>query len=286
MITSPLTPEQRTVYWTVTAYDAHGRTVYDTTALHSVSPTRYWHNYWASRHETARMNLAEHHLVVASTLTSIEDLPGQGTPTLLPELPDGAHEVKRFFRFARVLEDGSLTGFGPTVLPTGDDVRHFYDWTVKNQEQAQAVRVDVSTLRILDITLTHSIRELQLADLPGDATTALVGQLEAEGLYWIPVHESAGTYLRIPLADGSEITISGTTADGHEVSSQHAMDDHGGWFAEWDDFNDSFVEVYRSARKGLTYAADTAALLSAVLKCAREHGGGPVLKDARRQPHA
>lgn len=44
--------------------------------------------------------------------------------------------------------------------------------------------------------------------------------------------------------------------------------------------NGSSAEVYRSARRGPTHAADTAALAAAVLKCAREHGGGPVLKVA------
>ncbi|MEU0036477.1 hypothetical protein [Streptomyces sp. NPDC006333] len=145
----------------------------------------------------------------------------------MPELPAGAHEVKRFFRFARTLADGSLTGFGPTVLPAGDRVRCLYEWTVKNQERAQAVHVDVSTLRIRDITLTHYTREPQLADLD-DITIALVGQLEMEGLYCIPVHENTGTHLRVLLADGSEITIRGTTSDGREVSSQQTVGDRGG----------------------------------------------------------
>lgn len=286
LITSPLTPEQRTVYWTVAAYDTHGRSVYRSTGLLSVSPTRYWHEFWASRRETARMELTEHALVPSRKLIGFEDLPGEGEPTLLPELPAGAHEVKRFFRFARVLEDGSLTGFGPTVLRTGDDVRHFFEWTVNNQERAQAVRVDVSTLRILDITLPHYIRELQVADLPDDITTSFVGQLEAAGLYWVPVHESAGTNLRVPLADGSEITISGTTADGRKDRSQCGTDDRGGWRAEWSGSGDRFVEIYRSAREGLTHAADTTALLAAVLTCAREHGGGPVLTDEPQQPRS
>ncbi|MEU9214442.1 hypothetical protein AB0D27_42880 [Streptomyces sp. NPDC048415] len=113
-----------------------------------------------------------------------------------------------------------------------------------------------------------------------------MGQLETDGPCWIPVHEHAGTYLRVPLADGSEITISGATADGREAHSQHTADDHGGWLAVWGDFNDTVVDVYRSARRGLTRAADTAALAAAVLKCAREHGGWPVLRDETRQPHA
>jgi hypothetical protein len=190
VITVPLTRERRTVYWTVAAYDAHGRSLYRTTGLQSVSPTRYWHKFWASRRETARTELTEHTLVVANTPIGFQDLPGEGEPTLPPDLPAGAHEVKRFFKFTSALEDGSLTGYGPAVLRTGDAVRRFYDWTVATQGHTHAVHVDVSTLRILDCTLTHYTREIQLDDLPDDVTTSPMGQLEAAGLYWIPVQDS------------------------------------------------------------------------------------------------
>jgi hypothetical protein len=284
VITLPLTPEQRTVYWTVTVHETYG-SAHQSTGLHA-SAVRQQYDFWSTKPATARMELTEHTLVQARTITTFEDLPGEGEATPLPDLPAGAHEVKRFFRFTRALEDGSLTGFGPTVLPTGDDVRRFYNWTVTTQDRAQAVRVDVSTLRILDITLIHYTREIQLADLPDDFTASLMGQLETEGLCWVPVHERAGTCLRVRLADGSEVTISGTSADRREASPQHTADDHGGWLAVWGDSNDSFVEVYRSVGRGLTHAADTAALAAAVLKCAREHGGGPVLRSEPRQPHA
>ncbi|MGW0825251.1 hypothetical protein [Streptomyces sp. NPDC002845] len=284
MITLPLTPEQRTVYWTVTVHETYG-SAHQSTGLHA-SAVHQQYDFWSAKPSTARMEITEHTLIQARTITTFEDLPGKGEATPLPDLPAGAHEVKRFFKFTRALEDGSLTGFGPTVLPTGDDVRRFYNWTVTTQDRAQAVHVDVTTLRILDITLTHYTREIQLADLPDDFTTSLMGQLETEGLCWVPVHEHAGTYLRVPLADGSEITISGATADGREASSQHTADDHAGWLAVWGNSNDTVVEVYRSARQGLTRAADTTALAAAVLKYARGHGGGPVLRDQPRQPHA
>jgi hypothetical protein len=115
--------------------------------------------------------------------------------------------------------------------------------------------------------------------------TSLVGQLETAGLYWIPVHESAGTHLCVPLADGSQMTISRTVAGAKAPVSQPAVDGHGGWLAVWDDFNGVSVEVYRSARRSLTRAADTAALAASVLDCARGHGGAPVLTDEPRQPH-
>jgi hypothetical protein len=85
------------------------------------------------------------------------------------------------------------------------------------------------------------------------------------------VHEREGTCLRLPLADGSEITISSTTAD------------HGGWVAAWGDATGNSVEIYYSAHKSVTYGADTTELLAAVLECAREHRGRPVLKDVRQQ---
>ncbi|MGW3984762.1 hypothetical protein [Streptomyces mirabilis] len=285
MITSPLTPERRTVYWTVAVHETYG-SVHQSTGLHSASAVRQQYDFWHAKPSTARMELTEHTLIQARTITTFEDLPGEGEATPLPDLPAGAYEVKRFFKFTSALEDGSLTGFGPTALRTGDDVRRFYNWTVSTQDRAQAVHVDVSTLRILDITLTHLTREIQLADLPDDFTASLMGQLETEGLCWVPVHEHTGTYLRVPRADGSEITISGTTADGRKASSQHTADDHAGWLAVWGDFNVTVVEVYRSTRRGLTRAADTAALAAAALECARKHGGGPVLKDAPKQLHS
>ncbi|MFD7163571.1 hypothetical protein [Streptomyces violascens] len=283
MTTLPLAPEQRTVYWTVTVHETYG-SVHQSTGLHAASAVRQHYAFWSGRPSTAGIELTEHTLVQARTITTFEDLPGEDQATPLPDLPAGAHEVKRFFKFTRTLEACSLVGFGPTVLRTGDDVRHFYNWTVANQDRAQAVHVDVSPLRILDITLTHYTREIQLADLPDDFTASLMGQLEMDGLCLAPVHEHAGMYLRVPLADGSEITISGATAGGRGASSD-AADDHGGWLAAWGDDNDTFVEVYRS-RWGLTRAADTSALAAAVLKCAREHDGGPVLRDEPRRPHA
>ncbi|MGY9066908.1 hypothetical protein [Streptomyces sp. CAS3] len=281
MITLPLTPERRTVYWTVAVCEKYG-SVHRSTGLHSTSAVRHQYDFWAPKPSTSRIGLTEHTLIQARTVIAFEDLPVTGDATALPELPDGAYEVKRFFRFARTLEAGSLTGFGPSVLRTGDEVRSFYEWTAKHD---QAVHVDISTLRVLDTTLTHYTRELQLTDLPDDDTTALVGQLETEGLRWIPVHQNTGTHLRVPLADGSAISISGTTPDGREAGSQHTGDARAQWLAVRDDFHDSSVEVYRS-RQDLTRASDTAALAAAVLKCAREHGGGPVLNDTPQKPQS
>ncbi|MDH6502438.1 hypothetical protein [Streptomyces sp. SAI-149] len=282
MITLPLTPEQRTVYWTVNVHDQYG-SAHRSTGLHA-SAVRQQYDFWHSKPATARVELTEHTLVQARTITTFEDLPGEGEAAPLPDLPAGAHEVKRFFRFALAREDGSLTGFGPAVLRTGDDVRRFYNWTVSTQDHAQAVHVDLSALRVLDITLTHLTREIQLDDLPDDFTASLMGQLETEGLCWVPDHTGRGTYLRIHLAGGSQITISDAAANGREADSQRAAGDVGGWLAVWSAGNDVLTEVYRS-RRGLTRAADTVALTDAVLKCAREHGGGPILRDKPRQPH-
>ncbi|MFD4604359.1 hypothetical protein ACFWPQ_40880 [Streptomyces sp. NPDC058464] len=269
--------EARTVYWTVTVYDRYG-SAHRSTALHA-SAARHHHEFWSSKSSTARVGFTEHTLVQARAITTFADLPGSGERTPLPNLPAGAYEVKRFFRFTRALSDGSLTGFGPAVLCTGDDVRYFYEWTVQTQGHAHAVHVDVSTLRILDITLTHYTRDVRLADLPDDCTISLVGGLETGGLGWISSHEKAGPCLRVPLADASEVTISGTPVDERGDSSGHAKAVPGGWLAVLD----GAVEVYRSPRKVHTRAADTAALAAAVLKRARQHRGGPVLRDEPRQ---
>ncbi|MFJ3097897.1 hypothetical protein [Streptomyces hydrogenans] len=60
-------------------------------------------------HPTA-VELIEEHSVVAHRPIPLDELPGPGKPT--PQ-PDGKHD-KRFHK---------LFGFGPTVLPTGDDIR-------------------------------------------------------------------------------------------------------------------------------------------------------------------
>ncbi|MEU9412253.1 hypothetical protein AB0E08_42075 [Streptomyces sp. NPDC048281] len=276
--------EARTVYWTVTVYDRYG-SVHHSTALHASAAVHH-HEFWSLKPSTARVGFTEHTLVQASALATFADLPGSGERTPLPGLPAGAFEVKRFFRFARVLEDGSLTGHGPAVLCTGDDVRYFYEWTVQTQGHAHAVHVDVSTLRILDITLTHYTRDVQLHDLPDDFTTSLVGGLESEGLGWISSHEKAGPCLRVPLADASEITISGTPADEHKDGSGCAEAAPGEWLAVWVGAGDGAVEVYRPPRRIRTRAADTAALTAAVIKYARQHGGAPVLRDEPRQSRA
>ncbi|MGK3943331.1 hypothetical protein ABK046_33440 [Streptomyces caeruleatus] len=276
MITLPLTPEQRTVYWTVAVHDKYGST-HRSTGLHA-SAVRQQYDFWHPKPATARIELTEHTLVQARTITTLQDLPGEGEATPLPDLPVGAHEVKRFFKFTLAREDGALTGFGPAVLRTGDDVRRFYDWTVSTQDHAQAVHVDLSSLRVLDIALTHLTREIQLADLPNDFTASLMGQLETGGLCWVPDHTRTGTYLRVRLADGSQITISDAASNGSEAEFPRAPGDADGWLAVWGGGNDALAEVYRS-RGGLTRAADTVALADAVLNCSREHGGGPVLRD-------
>jgi hypothetical protein len=284
MPTSPLTPEQRTVYWTVAVHETYG-SVHRSTGLHSASAVRHQYGFWAPRPSTARIELTEHTLIQTGSVTSFEDLPGEGEATPLPDLPVGAHEVKRFFKFTRAHEDGSLTGFGPAVLPTGDDVRYFYNWTISTQDTALAERVEVSTLRILDITLTHYTREISRALLPDAVSAALLARLDAEGLEAKPAETSAGSYLVIPLADDSEIIASGTSSAGDDVSILHTAEHHGSWIAEWHGPDGSCV-IYNSDRQRLPHAEDTAALAASVIEYAREHGGGPIRRDSPQQPHS
>ena len=174
MTTSP--PEERTVYWTVAVHETSG-SVHRSTGLYSASAVRHQYGFWAPRPSTARIELTEHTLIQTGSVTTFEDLPSEGEATPLPDLPVGAHEVKRFFKFTRAHKDGSLTGFGPAVLPTGDDVRYFYNWTISTQDTALAKHVEVSTLRILDITLTHYTREISRALLPDAVSAALLARL-------------------------------------------------------------------------------------------------------------
>ncbi|MBW8800634.1 MAG: hypothetical protein JF597_45840 [Streptomyces sp.] len=57
-----------------------------------------------------------------------------------------------------------------------------------------------------------------------EVVTAPLTLLRAAGIRCLPWRDSAGTYVRVPLADGTEVTFSGTAADqgdtrGHDVST-------------------------------------------------------------------
>ncbi|MDG5807882.1 hypothetical protein P9869_35600 [Streptomyces ossamyceticus] len=103
---------------------------------------------------------------------------------------------------------------------------------------------------------------------------APLAQLSRAGIRCLPWRDSAGTYVRVPFADGEEITFTGITApdeDGRidDVSTGHMVRDHGGWLANLEDGE----IVYHSDGKGLQYEEDTAALVAAIIERAPRHGG-------------
>ena len=108
--------------------------------------------------------------------------------------------------------------------------------------------------------------------------TAPLAQLRAAGIRCLPWRDSAGTYIRVPFADGSEVTFSGTAADqgdrpGREVSTHHPVREHASWQATLEGADGACEPFYDSSAKALPYEEDTAALVAAIRACAQEHGG-------------
>jgi hypothetical protein len=94
----------------------------------------------------------------------------------------------------------------------------------------------------------------------------------------LPWRDSAGTYVRVPLADGTEVIFSGTAADGgdvpgSDVSTHHPVEDHRSWQASTDNPSGDCSVLYDSDGQGLSYEEDTTALVGAIVACAQQHGG-------------
>lgn len=107
-----------------------------------------------------------------------------------------------------------------------------------------------------------------------NVVAAPLAQLSRAGILCLPWRDPAGGYVRVPFADGEEITFTGITApdeDGRidDVSTGHMVRDHGGWLANLEDGE----IVYYSGGKGLPYEEDTAALVAAIIERAPRHGG-------------
>ncbi|MEW1648429.1 hypothetical protein [Streptomyces sp. NPDC091219] len=116
------------------------------------------------------------------------------------------------------------------------------------------------------------------SDADEGVATAPLAQLRAAGIRCLPCRDSAGTYIRAPFADGSEVTFSGTAADrgdrpGSDVSTHHPVREHASWQASLNDANGDCDVFYDSTAKDLPYEEDTGALVAAIRACAREHGG-------------
>ncbi|MFJ2745465.1 hypothetical protein ACIO3O_38050 [Streptomyces sp. NPDC087440] len=99
--------------------------------------------------------------VTVETFTRIAvwDLPAPGDPTPLPLCPEGAYEIRRFFR---------IDGRGPEALRTGDDVRDYIDWLAEVREGKRALYLpyDVTEpVHVLDVRLTRYAHRISLDQL-------------------------------------------------------------------------------------------------------------------------
>lgn len=135
---------------------------------------------------------------------------------------------------------------------------------------------DVPVQAVRDLIEQHGGEAAAAAD--DEVITAPLAQLRATGVRCLEGRDSAGHYVRVPLADGTEITVSGTAADrdgtrGAEVSIHHPVRDHASWQASWIDRDGRSVDVYDSYGQHRPYEEDTAGLVAAVLTQVQQCGG-------------
>lgn len=79
----------------------------------------------------------------------------------------------------------------------------------------------------------------------------------------------------VPLDDGSEITIGGTTATGDEVRIWHGQNEHGSWQVSWASTDGQYELIYDSDSQDKPYEQDTADALEAVTARANQHNQRP-----------
>jgi hypothetical protein len=135
---------------------------------------------------------------------------------------------------------------------------------------------DVPVQALRDLIEQHGGDVLAAAD--DEVVTAPLAQLRAAGMLCLPWRDSGGHYVRVPFADGTQITFSGTAADcdgqrGSDVSTHHLVAEHASWQASWDLGGNTVVDLYDSYERHLPYEEDTAALVTAILTRARQSGG-------------
>ncbi|WP_326809622.1 hypothetical protein OG533_39425 (plasmid) [Streptomyces sp. NBC_01186] len=138
-------------HWTVSYRHRSGGTKVTSTSLSTPDATRQQYAFHSGLDWNTDVRITEQVIRETRRLICLSELPGPGQPTPVPQLPDGAHEVKRHYRFARN---------GPAVLPTGDDVRNHHEWLTNHRD------VDPAELRAVEVTLTRYRREVALDELP------------------------------------------------------------------------------------------------------------------------
>ncbi len=146
---------------------------------------------------------------------------------------------------------------------------------------------DVPVQAVRDLIEQHGGEAAAAAD--DEVITAPLAQLRATGVRCLDGRDSAGHYVRVPLADGTEITVSGTAADrdgtrGAEVSIHHPVRDHVSWQASWINRDGRSVDVYDSYGQHRPYEEDTAGLVAAVLTQVQQCGGSAPEKGVGRPP--
>ncbi|MDX6311589.1 MAG: hypothetical protein QOF44_1053 [Streptomyces sp.] len=152
---------QRSTRWTVSYRHRCGGGETTSTHLDSTSAVRQRHAFAAERDWLTGVRITEHITTETRTPIAMDDLPGDHEPTLPPDLPEGAHQVVRHFRFDNA---------GPAVLRTGDDIRHYRTWIAEQHHRPSAPywHFDLSTLVVLDVVLVRYARDITLAELPPD----------------------------------------------------------------------------------------------------------------------
>ncbi|MFF1561817.1 hypothetical protein [Streptomyces sp. NPDC058279] len=146
-----------------------------------IGPVYCVRDHWAYEvdHQVVT-RLIEHHTVTTYTPISLDQLPGKGQPTPKPANPgDG-----RFYRLNKI---------GPNVLRTGDDVRRLLA-KIADVHDREHGRRDERNNRLaplypphecsrcvsgphdldpVEVTITHTERDIRLSDLPQDWDYAL-----------------------------------------------------------------------------------------------------------------
>ena len=156
-----LTVHQRRRF-TVSAYRQVGRREfheYTTHQLDSAATTRHHYGHLLTRPWVTRVVLQQHDVVSTTRNTHLHALEGEGRPTPLPALPDGAFRVQRYYRIA---------GYGPYALSTGDDVRELVEWMRRNRGHHPYNLTDIpdpDSIQLLETTQVSYQQEITVEDL-------------------------------------------------------------------------------------------------------------------------
>ena len=109
------------------------------------------------------------------------------------------------------------------------------------------------------------------------ALTAPLVHLRTAGIRCIEAGGHNGHYVRIPLADGTQITFAGTTTstthDYPDVSVSHPVREHHSWSAQWSDGLHVLADIHTAANQPRPYIDDTADLVAVIRDWANKSGG-------------